>query len=180
MCLKPLLVLSLVVAAGALHSGCATVLKGTTQRVPIASEPAGASVIIDGQPAGTTPTKADLDRKHSHLISLELAGYEVENVPVINSVGGAVAGNILVGGLIGWGVDATTGAQYNLHPETVSVRLRPKGTAAATPASTFAAELAKLDELHTSKKLSDDEYTKMRAALVSTFEAAPKVESSSK
>ena len=35
----------------------------------------------------------------------------------------AVAGNIIAGGLVGWGVDAVTGAQYNLKPESINVTL---------------------------------------------------------
>ena len=39
-------------------------------------------------------------------------------------MGGAVAGNLLLGGIIGGGVDMATGAAYKLYPETVNVALR--------------------------------------------------------
>lgn len=161
------LAVTLVVAF--LDTGCATVIKGRNQTIPIASAPAGAKVKVDGIPWGTTPTSVQLDRKHSHMITLELADYEVENVSIINSMGWAVAGNAIAGGLIGWGVDASTGAQYNLHPDTVNVTLRPKtklATPTPTPTKNVAEELGKLDELHAAGKLADDEYGSMRRAVL--------------
>ncbi|MBI5769360.1 MAG: PEGA domain-containing protein [Verrucomicrobia bacterium] len=164
-----------LVGASMLASGCASIVKGTTQEIPIASEPAGARVSVDGNPAGTTPTKAVLSRKQNHMVTLEKEGYETENVAVTKSIGGAVAGNIIAGGLVGWGVDAMTGAQYNLHPETVNIRLRPVVAAAGGSKSNqqtkeFIEELNKLDDLLVQKKVSPEEYSKMRAALVDKYQ----------
>ena len=41
----------------------------------------------------------------------------------MHTFSGAVAGNLIAGGLIGWGVDAISGAQYKLVPETVNLTL---------------------------------------------------------
>lgn len=147
-------------------TGCATIVKGTTQPIPIASEPTGARVLVDGQPKGTTPVTVDMQRKHTHVVTLELPGYDTENISITNSVGGAVAGNIIAGGLIGWGVDATSGAQYNLSPKAVNVRLRQTTQQGAAPISKFESELARLESLRTRGVISDEEYAKMRAALV--------------
>lgn len=175
--LRPLpLLLSFALAiATAGLSGCATIVKGTTQKVPISSDPAGARVLVDGQPAGTTPTTVTLSRKHSHMVTLEHEACEVENIPVTNSMGAAVAGNIIAGGLVGWGVDAVSGAQYNLHPATVSVKLRAKAPAPPpSPAmDTLAQELARLDELKSGGKLSEAEYSRLRTALLNTYPALP-------
>jgi hypothetical protein len=166
-----------IAALGSLTSGCATIVKGTTQDIPISSDPAGARVSVDGRPSGTTPTKVTMDRKHSHMVTIELENYEAENVAITNSMGGAVAGNIIAGGLVGWGVDAVSGAQYNLHPDTVAVRLRAKASTPATniPATTtktdtFSKELAKLDELKSNGKISEEEYGKLRASLLATYQ----------
>ncbi|MBA2369413.1 MAG: PEGA domain-containing protein [Candidatus Protochlamydia sp.] len=104
---------------------CATVINGTTQKIPLTSEPMGASVMIDGQPVGYTPTQVEVKRKYSHLITFEKDGYESENVKLEPVLSGAVAGNILAGGFIGWGVDAINGSQYRLIPDAVNVRLKP-------------------------------------------------------
>lgn len=104
---------------------CATVINGTTQRVPVSSDPVGAYVFVDGNPVGCTPTQIELKRKYDHLITLSKEGYEDETIRVEPVLSAAVAGNIIAGGFIGWGVDAINGAQYRLIPETVHVKMRP-------------------------------------------------------
>ena len=51
-------------------------------------------------------------------------GYQQQTVTLLHVISGAVCGNILLGGLIGWGVDACTGAQYKLVPENVHLELQ--------------------------------------------------------
>ncbi len=167
----------LLAALCLLTSGCATIVKGTHQDIPISSEPSGASVLIDGVREGSTPTNVRLSRKQSHVITLEMAGYETENVTLKPSMGGAVAGNIIAGGLIGWGVDASTGAQYNLHPDSVSARLRTKEvplrvppTPAPSEVSNLLAELQKLDAMKSEGKISAEEYTSLRAATLKKYQ----------
>lgn len=168
-----LLLLTLTLASAFL-TGCATIVKGTTQVIPVSSDPTGARISVDGAPAGTTPATVTLSRKQNHMIVIEKEGFAPESVAVTKSMGGAVAGNIIAGGLIGWGVDAMTGAQYNLAPNTVNVRLSTKTdqVAAATTNKTkdFIDELNKLDALLVDKKVSPEEYAKLRAALVEKYQ----------
>ncbi|HEY6081191.1 MAG TPA: PEGA domain-containing protein [Polyangiaceae bacterium] len=49
--------------------------RGGVQQISIFSTPTGASVLIDGRPAGVTPFTSDL-KPGKHRIQLELAGYE--------------------------------------------------------------------------------------------------------
>jgi hypothetical protein len=91
------------------------------------SSPEGASVQV-GEFRGTTPTTVELSRKRSHLVQLSKPGYLAETVKLERVVSGAVAGNIIAGGLIGWGVDAASGGQYRLVPDSVHVTLRPDGS----------------------------------------------------
>jgi hypothetical protein len=165
-----------LIALGGLSAGCATVIKGTKQDIPIGSDPSGARVTIDGKPAGTTPMTASLPRKRSHMVTVERDGYEVENTIITNSVGGAVAGNIIVGGLIGWGTDAISGGQYNLHPSVVSLKLRPKSPAGAAQARSneqvqlFITELSRLDELLEARKIPPEEYQRLRTELFRRYQ----------
>jgi len=46
------------------------------------------------------PAQLELRRKDDHLITLEKTGYAPASVQIVKSVGGAVWGNILAGGLI--------------------------------------------------------------------------------
>lgn len=104
---------------------CATIVNGTTQKIPVSSDPIGASVFVDGVPVGYTPLNIELKRKHTHLVTVSHEGYEDEAVrlePVLSAV---VAGNIIAGGFVGWGVDAVSGSQYRLIPDAVFVRLKP-------------------------------------------------------
>lgn len=109
-------------------SGCATIMTGTTQKVPITSTPSGAVAKADGTLGGVTPCTFTLERKTDHTIEISKEGYRTASVILRHTVSGATAGNALIGGLIGLGVDATTGAMYKLVPERVDVVLEPKET----------------------------------------------------
>ena len=167
--------LAMLLAAG----GCATVIKGSHQTVPMASVPPGADVLVDGTLVGQTPLKVEMKRKHDHLVTIQKTGYKPESIAVVKDVGGAVWGNIIAGGLIGWGVDASTGAQYNLTPKTVSVELKPAsssmGSSGSSEASDFVTKLKTLDDMKENKQISDEEYGKARLELFRKYmpEALP-------
>jgi len=156
-----------------LLSGCATVIKGTTQTMPISSDPDGADVVVNNLVVGTTPTEVELQRKRDHQITIRKEGYAPATVPVLKSVGGAVWGNILAGGIIGWGVDAASGAQYNLKPETIFVRLRPlqgrKETVAPDRTAEGIQRLRALDEALEAKTLSNEEYGAARERVIREY-----------
>ncbi len=163
-------------------TGCATAIKGTTQPIQVGSEPAGADILLDGVKVGQTPASIPVKRQHDHLLTVEKPGYYPENFALVRNVNVAVAGNILlgmgtmgVGSLVGWGADAMSGAQYNLTPAVVNPVLRPLPSDARPPPAAedrtarFVEELGKLDALHQSGKITDEDYRKMRAALVDGY-----------
>jgi hypothetical protein len=164
-----------LIALTSFSVGCASIVKGTTQAIPVSSNPNGADVTLDGNKVGQTPVSVEVKRKSDHLMTISKPGYESENIAITRNLGGAVFGNILAGGLVGWGVDAVSGAQYNLTPATISVTLYKSGQvpesrlAARNDAATFIAELKQLDELHAAKQITDEEYVKMRTALVNRY-----------
>jgi hypothetical protein len=173
--LTRLLPLASLALCSLLAGGCASIVKGTTQPIPVSSDPTGADVKLDGNRVGQTPMTVEVKRKTDHLLTLEKAGYQSESVAITRNIGGAVFGNILAGGLVGWGVDAVSGAQYNLTPATINVSLKPSAAGAAADAGTksnaaiFIDELKKLDELHAAKQISDEEYAKMRTSLIDKY-----------
>ena len=75
----------------------------------------------------TTPCTLELSRKWSYRVLFEKEGYEVLETFISPQLSGAgatgLAGNILIGGLIGVGVDASTGAMNDLKPNPLSVTL---------------------------------------------------------
>jgi len=104
-------------------TGCATVINGRTQEVEVTSNPIGASV-SDGVTVWTTPAKISLKRNSTHQLTFYKEGYKPQVVRLDRTLSGAVAGNILLPfGLVCWGIDAITGAQWKLLPEVVSVDL---------------------------------------------------------
>jgi hypothetical protein len=104
-------------------AGCATIVQGSNQNVSVASSPVGAQVTIDGKNMGVTPMVAQLERKKSHKVQITMAGYQPYEIEMTKGVSGWVAGNILVGGIIGFVVDAVTGAMYKLSPDAINGEL---------------------------------------------------------
>ena len=106
-------------------TSCATIINGTTQRIPVDSNPQGATVCVNGNVEGCTPTTIEVKRKRDHLLTLSKEGYQTESFQLQHVLSGAVAGNLVAGGFIGWGVDACSGGQYRIVPETVYVDMKP-------------------------------------------------------
>lgn len=152
---------------GIMVSGCATIIHGTTQEVAITSVPDGADVRV-GDFKGTTPTKVELSRKTSHIAQISKQGFKTETVKLERVVSGAVAGNILAGGLIGWGIDAASGGQYRLVPENIHVVLQPERPEFA-PRVNLEEELKKLEDLKAQGKITEEEYATLRKRLIETY-----------
>jgi hypothetical protein len=114
-------------------SGCATIVHGRTQQVLVSTNPPEAFV-SDGTNTLQTPATLELKRDKDYLLTISKPGYATETVQITHVLNAMVAGNILVGGLIGWGVDAVSGAHWRLVPETVSVTLNPLSDGEATQA----------------------------------------------
>ena len=146
-----------------LASGCATIIHGTTQDIPINTNPDGCiAKTADGQQC-ITPCQLSLKRKNDHVINISKEGYESSSVTVQHVVSGAVAGNILAGGLIGWGVDAASGGQYRLVPELVSIQLKLlEKTHPALFLSDKYKELEQLEELRKKGVLKEDEFNLLK------------------
>ena len=107
-----------------LPSGCATIVRGTHQDIPVTSDPSGAQVTADNQAWGLTPTIVQLERKRPHVITIELDGYHSVTATITSrQQGDALAGNCLIGGIPGMAVDSATGASYGLTPESIRASL---------------------------------------------------------
>jgi hypothetical protein len=112
--------------------GCASVTRGTTENISIASTPAGATAEISGLDVPTacvTPCAVLAKRNADITVTINKEGYEPQVIPLTKEVPGTgaagFAGNILAGGLVGMGVDAVTGAAQDHKPNPVIVTLQP-------------------------------------------------------
>jgi len=72
---KTQIILALLISSVFLFQNCATILSGTSQTIPVTSDPLGAKVIIDGKDMGRTPLVLKLKRKKGHFIRIEKQGY---------------------------------------------------------------------------------------------------------
>lgn len=129
--------LAAILCAGASLAACATVTRGSEDAWVINSEPSGAKVeTTNGHQCQATPCAIKMKRKSEFTATVTKPGYKPATVQVSHKTAGAgaagVAGNVLVGGVIGLGVDLYTGASQDLVPNPVTVKLEPEEAKATT------------------------------------------------
>lgn len=117
-------------------SGCATVTRGTSETFVVTTEPAGAMVRLSTGETCVTPCALQKRRKHAFDVEIEREGYEPVSTRILPQVSGAgatgMAGNVLIGGLVGLVVDASTGSAKDLRPNPLAVTLVPLPAAGGT------------------------------------------------
>ena len=109
-------------------SACATITRGTTENWSINTSPGGASVKTStGFACDATPCTFRMPRKSDFDVTVAKAGFKTWRGHVDAHFGGAggagFLGNALIGGAIGAGVDATSGAMKELTPNPLNVGL---------------------------------------------------------
>ena len=117
---------------------CATLTRGTTQQFVVETTPSGAAVKTSaGFTCPATPCTFSLPRKESFKVTVSKVGYVTQTVDVTSGVAGGgaagMAGNILLGGFIGIGVDATSGALNDLTPNPLQITLQAEGAVPVVP-----------------------------------------------
>jgi len=162
----------LIIVALVISSGCATIIHGTTQDINITTDPSGADLNVDGSERYKSPAKITMKRKHDHVVEVAMDGYQKETLNIKSVVSGAVAGNIIAGGLIGWGIDAASGGQYRLVPENYDLRLRPALTqnvaTSKEPMESIEDKLDQIKKLRDKGKITEEEYKKMRGEILAS------------
>ena len=104
--------------------GCATILNGTSQKIQVSSEPAGAEVTVDSKNIYTTPVKVRLERRRDHTLVITKDGFDARTVNVMHVLSESVCGNTLLFGPLGWVFDIFAGTQYKLVPDRIDVELK--------------------------------------------------------
>lgn len=113
-------------------SGCATIICGGTQKVPITSTPSGATVTADSGPSVRTPGSLVLTRKKAHTLVAEYPGREPQTQQLKKGLNNWVWGNILIGGLIGLVIDIVSGSINELKPTKVHFNFEGAATSSST------------------------------------------------
>jgi hypothetical protein len=125
---------AVVLGAASSLGACATVTRGSKDAWVVNSEPSGAKVeTTNGHQCPATPCAIKMSRKSKFTATLTKEGYKPATIQVTHKTANAgaagVAGNVLLGGVIGLGVDVATGASQDLVPNNVTIKLEPLGSA---------------------------------------------------
>jgi hypothetical protein len=112
----------------ALCAGCATVTRGSTQSVSV-DAPQGAICTLKSPAFGTrtitAPNTIVLEKGPDNVaVHCKKACYRDGSGEIASSFEEMTAGNILIGGIIGLGVDAASGAINKYEPE-VKIAMQP-------------------------------------------------------
>ena len=106
-----------------LFNSCATIVSGSRQWISFDSEPVSATVFINEVEIGKTPVQKKLKRNQEYQILIKLDGYEPYETILTKKFNAWYLGNILIGGLVGLIVDASTGAIFKLTPDEINARM---------------------------------------------------------
>ena len=110
---------------------CSTVVEGTSQDIEIATDPDGAKceLIRDGKSIAfveLSPQIVKISKSKNNIkVVCNKTGYKEGTALNSSSTATATAGNLLIGGLIGVGVDYASGAAYKYEPRTF-IKLIPE------------------------------------------------------
>jgi len=103
-------------------TSCASIISGRKQEITVSASQPGVQV-SDGRQTWTAPAVLTLPRKQATILTFSKEGYRTQSVPLNQAVNGWAVGNIFLGGPIGLGIDALSGALWKFVPEAVSVDL---------------------------------------------------------
>lgn len=112
-------------------ANCATITRGSNTGFSITSDPTGADISLSNGLTCTTPCALTVKRRPGFTVTAHKDGYKTITTNVVSQISGgggaALAGNVLVGGLIGAGVDAGTGAANELNPNPLHLIFEADG-----------------------------------------------------
>jgi hypothetical protein len=126
-----------IAALGIAVSGCATIIKGTTQSVAVTTPPTtGATCTLSSKEGNwqiTSPGVAHVEKSKEDIqVTCEKPGWQTATATIPSNFQGWTLGNIILGGVIGVGVDAATGAM-NEYPGAFQVPMQPQPGVAMPP-----------------------------------------------
>ena len=115
-------------------SGCATIFAGGPDRIPVMTNPPGATVFVDNMPVGQTPTIVTLDRtRASGIIRIEAPGYAPVVIARDKGINGWFWVNIVLLSPLGVVIDLVTGNIHSFDDTPITLGLQPGGGAPPPP-----------------------------------------------
>ena len=118
---------TLIILSIGIITSCASLTRGTTDAFLITSKPSNVEIRTSHGYSCMAPCALKLPRKEGFSVTATKKGYCTRTYNVISSVaspgGAAMAGNVLIGGIVGAGVDAAMGSSKDLYPNPLKVEL---------------------------------------------------------
>ncbi len=121
----------ILLAAFAALPACSSIIEGTSQELIVNTSPAGADCAlmrenyvigrVNPTPGAVTVKKT----KHDITVVCSKKGYEEATYFNNSDAAGATAGNIILGGGIGWAIDSASGAD-NKYTTPMNISLSKK------------------------------------------------------
>lgn len=109
-------------------SGCASIASGTDQNITVTAVPQATIEIASFEAgqlyySGGSPAIVVLPRNRTYTVLVRASGYRDVSFSIGRRLNGWYFGNILVGWIAGFIIDALTGAMWKLEPAVISVTL---------------------------------------------------------
>ncbi len=116
---------ALTLTLAATLSGCATIVAGGPDSIPINTNPPGAYVYVNGEVVGQTPMVLDLDRGRSRAdIRIDYPGFQPVQFTRYKSLNGWIVGNFFLG-LWPVLIDIATGNWQHFDEDPIAIGLTP-------------------------------------------------------
>jgi hypothetical protein len=113
-------------------TSCATLFTGTKDRITFNSSPTGATIYIDGVEQCKTPCTMNVKRSINDTdVEFKLGGYETRLITLSKEFN--VISIVNLGNLLGWGIDALSGAVMKYDRKTYDITLDNKKTSMINP-----------------------------------------------
>jgi hypothetical protein len=131
--------LAALVAAGMALSGCASIIKGTSQDIAISTPPTDGATCTLSNTLGSwevsSPGTVRVKRSKRDInVKCAKPGWQDATATIPSGWEGWTLGNLIFGGLVGVGIDAATGS-INEYPDAIQVPMTPQsGTPSEAPA----------------------------------------------
>jgi hypothetical protein len=121
--MKNITFLALIASVAFALTGCASIFTGTRQTIQVNSIPSGANVSIGGLDRGQTPLPVVLKKgSNGETVTLSLPGYQQKIFQPQTAFNPVAILNLW--GILGWGIDAATGALWKYDPTLYNVQLQ--------------------------------------------------------
>ena len=106
--------------------GCATLVNGSRQKIPVKTVPKGATVTAIGEKSIQSPGSLLLKRNRNYSILIDKKGYVSVEIHLGRTLTPWIWGNILTGGPIGAIVDFISNGAMDFSRDRIYVHLKPE------------------------------------------------------